>query len=271
MLTKVEVYDIRNNKLDLPLVGGRPFPIRDISGLDPIDGSVTSSDNAGHFGVQYQGIQGGARNIVLTLGLEPDFASDTVASLRLSLYRFFSIGSLVRMRFISTHLPTVEILGYVETCTAPMFVQTPFAQVSIVCTDPSFVGVTPVVVNGNSSDAVATPISYLGSDPSGFVLTIAADRALSGFTIQNSAPEAESLAFTFNIASGKFARASTVYGDKYAIISDTAVGAGSSIMRGLVAGSVWPELKPGNNDLLVNISGAAVPWTLTYTERYGGL
>jgi hypothetical protein len=76
---------------------------------------------------------------VLTLGLNPNWVDQTVASLRRVLYRYLMPEAWTKLRFFSDDMPTVDIEGYVESFDPNMFTQDPEIQVSIICPKPDFI------------------------------------------------------------------------------------------------------------------------------------
>ena len=61
----------------------------------------------------------------------------------------------------------------------------------------------------------------------------------------------------------------TITGSKGATLTRAAVN--SSVLYGVSAQSTWLELEPGENYIRVYATGAAIPFTIEYTNRHGGL
>lgn len=276
MLTKVEVYDRRNNMLSLPLDGvGTSFKVRDIDGLGPPKATLSTLKRADIDGEAFQAIQGGARNIVLTLGLEPNFATESPASLRQVLYGYFMSKATVRMRFYSTNLPTVEITGYVETCDPSIFSPETQMKISIMCLDPYFRAVDETVVNGLTTNIaeVTQAIAYEGTVETGFKFVLTADRALTSLVMMNFAPEQEVFSLNYSIvmpAVEWFTEFNSEPGDKYIQIRRT-----YEIWNQLHVfepSSTWLLLKPGENLFRASVLGTPdLPWEITYRAKFGGL
>src|SRR5678809_67180 len=57
------------------------YALEEIRGLDPVKATIVSSSWAGKDGKQYQSSRREERNIVISLGLEPDFVTTTVRSM----------------------------------------------------------------------------------------------------------------------------------------------------------------------------------------------
>ena len=99
MLTAVEAFTPQGENLFLPLQdssGG--YVVQDIDGLDPVNAQIVSSKFARLEGEQYQSSYREKRNILISLGLEPDYgAALSVSQLRSRLYDFFMPKSPVRL------------------------------------------------------------------------------------------------------------------------------------------------------------------------------
>jgi hypothetical protein len=273
MLTMVEVYTAQGDVLALPLSDvSTGYVVKDISGLDPVKATLVSSPFASIDGVQFQSSRLDARNIVLKLGLEPYYGNTTIATLKQRLYSFFMTKSLVRFLFYEDGTPFVQIMGRVETCDIPKFAKEPEATISVMCFEPDFIAVNPVDLDGfSTSGTTAQPFVYEGSVPTGFVFSLRANRALSDFTIytQPATNDLFTLGFSAPLLSGDIVEISTIPGNKYAALIRS--GIRSPILYGVSPTANWMSLQPGVNNVRVFTTGAAIPWTIEYLPRYGGL
>lgn len=273
MITKIEARTPQGSLLSLPLEDVfTGILIRDVDGLDPVKATISSSGYATMPGAQFQSSRRETRNILIKLGLEPDFSTDTVDSLRQRVYSFFSPEDEVGLRFYKDSGLTVDISGTVESCESPMFTNDPNASISIICFDPDFVAISAVELEGSTvSDETETEIEYDGTEPAGFTFTLTVDRALSEFTIYNHLPDGSisTLDFEASLEEGDVLTISTVPGSKgVTLLRD---GATSSMLYGKSAQSDWLQLVPGTNNIRVYASGDSMDYTLSYTTRYGGL
>src|SRR5262245_38075871 len=122
MLTKVEVRPVSGLLLTLELDDATSgFIVQDIDGLDPVKATIVSSTFANLDGAQFQSSKREPRNIVMTLGLEPDYINQSVRDLRSALYPFFMPKSFISMRFFMSDGLTVDISGYVESMETSLF------------------------------------------------------------------------------------------------------------------------------------------------------
>lgn len=273
MLTAVEVRTEQGQLLSLPLqdvVSG--YIIEEIEGLDPVKATLVSSSFANMDGEQYHSSRRETRNIVLKIGLEPDYVNDSVQDLRRGLYGFFMPKSLVNLRFIMSDGLEVDIQGRVESFETPLFTKEPEVDISVICFDPDFFDATPVVVSGNST-ALTTEslIPYDGTVDTGVLFTLNVNRSLSAFTVYHRDPSGtlRSLDFQAALVNGDIVKVSTVTGNKYA--RKTTGGTESSALYAVSPQSYWMKFQPGDNYIRVYAVGAAIPYTLTYVNRYGGL
>src|SRR4051812_37225536 len=118
MLTALEVFSDRSSAPLLPLTGdyagGDSIQIKSIEGLGPIKATVNTAQLGSGVGKSFSGSTIGDRNIVITVGLNPNWAVKSMASLRQELYSYFMTQQKTKLIFHSTHLPTVSIEGIVE-------------------------------------------------------------------------------------------------------------------------------------------------------------
>jgi hypothetical protein len=273
MITKVEVRTPLGMLLTLPLEDiSSGYVIADIQGLDPVKAVLVSSNFANLDGAQYQTSRREPRNIVMTLELKPDYINKTVRELRTNLYSFFSPKNEVYLRFFMADGLTVNITGRVESFETALFTQEPKVDISLMCFDPDFQGLTPVVVSHSTvSTLTEFTIDYEGSVPTGFKFVLSVDRSLSAFTIYQR--PGDNIIRTFDFASSlvnlDVVTVNSVKGNKYVTLLRT--GSESSLLYGKSPQSNWMELQPGENHMRVFATGAAIPYTITYTPRYGGL
>ncbi len=272
MLTLLEVRG-QGGTLSLPLDDSTlGYDVQDIQGLDPVKASLVSSSFAQRDGAQFQSARRDTRNITLQLGLSPDYAIATVRSLRAALYQFFMPKSDISLRFFVDDDLVVDIAGTVESMESAMFTKEPVVNVSIMCWDPDFLESNEIVVSGSTTSGTTdTTIEYTGTVESGFEFTLNVDRTMSGFTIYYQRPDgtSEQMDVEASLIAGDAFTISTLSGNRYAQL--TRSGLQSSMLYAVSPFSTWPEFLPGTNLFRVYASGAAVPYTVTYTRRYGGL
>jgi hypothetical protein len=180
--------------------------------------------------------------------------------------------SPLELRFFMEDGLTVNISGRVESCDTPMFTEEPSVDISIINFDPDFLNLTPTTLTGDStSTETETLVTYPGTVETGILFTLNVDRTVSEFTIYHRSPTGElrSMDFSYPLVAGDVVRISSVTGNKGATLTRSSVV--SPIMYGIAPQSNWTELLPGDNHIRVYAEGAAIPYTIDYTDRYGGL
>lgn len=274
MLTKLEVRNAAGTLLTLPLQDvSDGYSLKDVTGLDPVKATIVSSSYAGIDGTQYQSSRRDARNLVLKIGFTPDWVSNTPKTLRTNLYQWFMTKQYVELRFYEDDGLVVSIVGRVETNASPRFTSDPDATISILCFLPDFIGMTNELVSSNSvPDTTESSINYVGTSETGFLLTANVNRTISGFSLYQRGIDGvqNELDFAYSMLAGDVIQISTVPGNKYANL--IRAGVTTSALWGVSPYSPWLTLTPGMNQMRLLIAGTPpIPYTIAYTDKYGGL
>lgn len=274
MLNKVEARTDSGSMLSLPFtVPSGGLLVEDITGLDPADATVVSTDFALMDGEDYQSSRTAKRNIVMTVGMQPDWTTKETSDLRETLYDWFMPKASVSLRFYRTGKDAVDIPGRVETFDAPLFASDPVATISILNFDPSFTNAIPTIFNGSSvSDSSTLPCTYIGNVDVGFLFTLNVNAIIPGFTLYNTRPDgtAQQLTFTAALLPGDVINISTISGNKYAQL--TRGGLTTSLLYAVSATSNWITLTKGVNQIrCLTQVGASIPYTIIYNYKLGGL
>jgi hypothetical protein len=264
---------------------GRPetdlLQIRNIDGLDPVKAAINSTPMASGDGVAFTGSNViVARNIVLTIRPNPDWKDWTHDTLRKLLYLYFVPKKPIDLVFESDDLDPVRISGYTESISNNPFTQDPEYQVSIICPDPYFASLNPIVVSGTTStDGSATfMIPYNGTVETGIEVKITKGPAGGG---------GDTLVEIHSYSSNTYVSAMCVLLDtEYFIMSsipghkfvqNVVVGPGTIIDLIPSTGLPWPTLAPGPSFCAITTYNMFVgaleenEYTLTYSERFDGL
>lgn len=283
MITKIEVFSVQPSAPELPLGGtlasDDPIHIRDVQGLGPVKAEIATTPFATSDGELFQGSTVGKRNIVLTLGFNPDWEGDqTVSSLRQRLYAYLLPKAWTKLRFFSDNLPVVDIEGYVESLEPNIFSQDPEIQCSVICPRPDFIDPDAVIINGTVDDGTAeNVIDYIGTVPTGFELRVQRSVINPSYTgsliITNKMPDDSLQIFEIDpvtIDTDKSFKLSTVKNAKrvgnVAVIDSEFTNLLANVLTG-----VWPELRFGENLISVEAEENDQLWTLAYFNRFGGL
>lgn len=273
MLTKVEVVTAQGTTLALPLQDASAgFVVKDIMGLDPVKSTIVTSKFAQIDGTKRQASSRENRNIVIKLGFAPDYATNDIRSLRNYLYQFLMPKSVVLLKFYMDDVLFVQIQGEVESCETPLFSQEPEVAVSLICFDPDFSVPSSVVVSGNTvSTTTEQAVSYPGSSPVGIKFKLNVNRTLTTFTLYNRLPSGEMLSMDVvgAFAAGDVLQIDTISGAKGAWLTRASVQ--NPVLYVVSPSATWINLFPGVNNIRVAASGAAIPFTIEYLAKYGGL
>jgi hypothetical protein len=259
--------------------GEDPLQIRGIDGLEPVKASIGTSPFGSLDGEFYTGSSVGKRNIVMTLGFNPDWINHTVSSLREKLYGYFMPKQPVTLRLFRDDGPAVEIDGFSEGCTQNIFSRDPEMQISVICPLPDFVAVSPSVLEGVAQpNPVSTDFTVVGNIPTSVLLEVTANAADTTtydgkvtFERKTLAPGVEIFTVTGTVGPGIDLRIDSKRGDKSALVDFGPEN--TNILNSMTAGSVWPRLTPGTNKIRVLLDAGAIDrhWKLTYFDRFGGL
>lgn len=281
MLTKLEVFGLRSLVPTLPLAedgtsGTDPIQVLDVKGLEPVKAGITTSPYGAYDGESFGGSSVGKRNIVLTLGLNPDWHIQTMGELRQLLYNYFMPKLNVRLRFTSTYFPVCQIDGIVESMDPNIFSKDPQVNVSIICPDPYFVAVEEESITGLTSDGTEfTTVEYQGSVPTGFNLEVnQASGAPGNNTIQlilqgEYSPQVF-VAKGLLTATDRF-EMSSIVGKKYVRSVSLTTGLVTNELNNIAVDAEWPELYPTVNRVAVFTPVPDQNWELSYFARFGGL
>lgn len=259
----------------LPLVSSSGITVRDIEGLDPVAATLSSTSMAQLDGAQPQHSRRDTRNIVMKLGLEPDWASQSVGMLRAQLYDYLMTKANVNLGFYIDSNLFATSAGQVESFDSPLFSQDPEADISIVCADPDFYGF-PVEIDGATrTDQVPTTIDYPGTSDAGVIFSI----LLSGMymdeiSIYNTTPSnaVQKMTVEGTFVPGDNLIINTIPGQRGVTL--VRGGFPISMLTGLTS-SQWLTLQRGINFFraigAAKTSGNPIPYIMTYTPKYGGL
>lgn len=275
MISSIEVRNAQGGLLTLTLDDpSTGFLIEDIGGLGPVKANLVSSGFAGVDGEEYQSGRREARDIVFKINLEPDYVTQSVFSLRQTLYDFFMPKEEVFLTFNLTSggASEVTINGRTETFDPDIFTAEPSVTISVRCFKPNFLDPTLVTVNDNTvSTTVNTALVYPGSVETGFEFTLNVNRTLTEFSIYSTPPDGRlrTLDFAAALQDLDVLKISTVSGSKGVWL--TRAGIETSLLYAISPQSDWVTLFKGTNSLRAYAVGAAIPYTIKYTSKYGGL
>jgi hypothetical protein len=276
MLTSVKAFSAWHTVPLLPLdPEGKAetdlIQIRNIEGLDPVKASVSTSLYGSVDGAAYAGSSVASRNIVLTLHPNPDWDEWTYEGLRKLLYAYFMPKKPVRLIFDSDNMSPVEISGIVEDNASSMFSKDPEFQVSIICPQPYFVSVNPIILTGQTGSPVF--IDYNGNIETGFHVKVTSAVAPdpSFIVVQLGDPRNSYFGCDASVNMNKYYELNSIATRKFVQNVDIGGGAITNLLSKVQAGSQWPLLEPGQNEVIIYTNIGTQDWEVTYFERFGGL
>lgn len=246
--------------------------IKDVEGMGPVQAEISESRFGLLDGTRQHYARRNSRNLVLKIGYRPNYSTNSVQSLRRDLYKIVYTKAVVDLSFEYLDGSMFRTQGTVESVEPDIFSSDPGLSVSIVCPDPDFVNPTPVVVSANSTSGASTyPVEYSGDSPTGVDFALNVNRSIAGFTftIITSDGSQYDMPVTWALLAGDVVDIVTRPGSKRVYL--TRAGSRSSILQALSTTAGWPQLTPGTNRRGVTIAGAGIPYTISYTNRYGGL
>ncbi len=278
----MEVFSANPSAPELPLGGfmpsDDPIQVLGITGLEPVKAEVSSSPLATSRGETPQGSSVGKRNIVMTLGLNPDWAEQTMTSLRHQLYRYFMPQQWTKLRFFSDELPVLDIEGTVESFEPNLFSQDPEIQISVLCHKPDFIEPDATIYNGVvDNGTLELEFEYIGTVDTGFELRVdqtADNVSYTGdveLTLLSPTEPQIFVAEGVIIDGSQYLKVSTTPGRKRLQVVSMVDGEETNILAKMSDESVWPILKPGMNVLSVAAAEPGQAWTMAYFNRFGGL
>jgi Siphovirus-type tail component, C-terminal domain len=273
VITSIEITNSRGNTLRLPIFnssGG--YEVKDIEGLDPVNATLTTTSLAQVDGAQAQSSRRSTRNITMKLGFVPDYKTTTVQSLRSALYDYLFPQANIVIGVYLDGILFAKTSGQVESFDNVLFSSDPEVAISIICYDPDLYSPSLSSIDGNTSSSTSTnEVPYDGTSKAGVIFTLSVNRALTSFTLYNTTPEniVQSFAVTGSFESGDVITINSIPGSKRATL--LRAGIQSSILASVDPASSWISLGKGTNRFRCYASGAAIPYNLSYTEKYGGI
>ena len=282
MLTEVKAYSSWQSAPILLLdENGRAetdlIQIRNIEGLTPVKASVNTSPLASVDGAAFSSTSVLSRNIVLTVHPNPDWNTWTHESLRRLLYAYFMPKSLTLLQFYSDDMPPVGIEGYVEDISANLFSDDLEYLVSIICPDPYFTALEPMIISGQAIHEIGTfeTLQYNGSIEAGIHLKVTHTSGPSPMeiAIQIGDPVITHFMVETSVDSSHYFELSSVPKQKYVRMVHLDNGIITSLLSNvrIEQGSNWPFIQPGENHFHVITDDGEQDFVLTYYERFGGL
>lgn len=282
MIKKIDITNGYGETLSLdlfqPELSG--FAVREISGLGPVQATVSMADYASKPGGRFQGSRLGTREISFDLVFLDSLAS--IEQVRHQSYQYFPIGEKIEMTF-TTDERTVTTTGYVEN-NEPAIWDSEFegATIDIVCESPFLRGKDMIVKNLASSyksfhfpsGSLKEPellfgyikvgsdiqITNSGEQECGCIFNIIALEDFSNPLIYNDL-DGTYFGLMINVDEGDTVVVNTRVGEKSAKLIRN--GQEYNVINYLKTGSTWFQLKRGKNQFSIGQAD-------TYTKAQSG-
>lgn len=270
-LTKIRLAGRSN--IDLPFFGLRPsypYILKAADGLGPPEIDVFLSKGF------YQGRQPHDREIVIRVGLNPNYAvGQTAATMRNTLYGLLTPGGTdsIKVQLMNGPQVVVQTVGYVSKIEIVPFSKDPEVQITIECTTPYLLApaATTLGLTDLGTPDASFAVTYPGTVNTGLYVEVIFNTDLSAsswalFSGGNSTKPKMQINYDFKD------------GDKLMI--DTREGQRSikrtrgvstiNLLYALSTDSVWAELHPGITTFWP--SSSRFNWgKVIFTARYWGI
>lgn len=167
-----------------------PYVVKSITGLEPPPIDVSIGDKAFEGGI-YQGRRPQNREIVVTLGFQPNYAiGEDVGTLRTALNVLLNpkLDALLRFRLLNeAETEWVQTSGHIKRMEQNPFSKDPEIQITMPCTSPYFENAASFLASPGALSGLSTfTITNLGDAPTGFFLVLVLNTNINPFKISNS-------------------------------------------------------------------------------------
>lgn len=216
------------------------------------------------------------RDIVMRIAINPTYRiNETVEELRDELYRLVSSrrAASVELQFRRAGTVVRSITGLITKFEVGYFNRLPELQITFHCADPTFRSLTPIQYDVDDIEGTV-PVVLTDNEstaPHGMSFSVAFTATTTQFTIQDKLTNPDWF-FTI-IPSASFVATNVLHFSsefgKKRIFLDATVDL--HLMDKIVAGSVWPTIYPGRNEMYF-IQQANFDWlSMEYYSAYWGL
>jgi hypothetical protein len=255
--------------VDLPILGALPsdpYILKNVEGLGPVEIDVSIADTLNAGGV-YQGRRPQSREIVASVGLNPDFkVGQTASDLRASLYGMLTPGysDNITIQVMDSAVIIAQTTGYVSKMEINPFSKDPEVQITIPCLQQYLQAQNLLYVTPASKSAPA--IVNTGTAPAGFHWEVIFTSNVTNWTLSD--PTGKKMQFTYAFLTGDKLEFDTRPGSRGVWLTRSAVR--SNIIYTLSSDSIWYMLYGGNN--VFATSSQAFNWGDVYfLPQYWGI
>ena len=277
---------VKNDKGEVLNLSTSPnYSVYKITGLQPPQAALHTSNNATTDGVTISGVRVGARNIVIYMAIQGDIETS-----RINLYKYFPLKKTITVYF-KNGSRDVYIEGTVELIECDLFARGQVAQISIICPQPYFKAVDDLVTYFSDisslfsfpfaipaegvelsklSTNVRKSIINTGDVESGIIISLYANGTVVNPVVYDVF-ERTHISFDFTMEADDEIIINTNMSQK----SITLIRSGTSIniMGYMIPDSTWFKLKAGDNVFTYSADSGSSNLQITFRTSvlYGGV
>lgn len=216
------------------------------------------------------------RTVVIRVVLNPNYAlSEIVSDIRDELYRSIAASrtGVVQLQFHSGALTVSSLFGHVIKFEVAYFSQTPELQITIRCDDPTFRGVSPILMEPPELQDVNPVIvsDDMSTAPHGFEMQMTVTASISELTVQDTAtsPEWDFVVIPdTNFLVGDTIHISSEFTRKSLYM--VRAGVTTHLLDKIVPTSIWPIIFPKFTQLhFVQMASLNLDWIQFYPAYWG--
>jgi hypothetical protein len=249
------------------------YYVKSVDGLQPPDRNVAIASTAS--GGKFQGVTSEDREIVVLIGLNPDWdAGETPALLRQNLETMLYTGydPKVDIQLVSGIFPVYHEFGYVSKFEASIFDANPVVQITFTMLNPTFRAFEPTTYAPSELSETAPNVYNYGNAETGFQFAVQFTDTMNGWYIKQAENQNVGMIFDKTFNAGDVLAVSTVPGQKY-VHWNKHRGKVENKLGILTANSEWIQLHPGTNHFVVPKKAAKWDWKgkLSFLAHYGGI
>ena len=237
----------------ITLTQNKAFSVAQVTGLTPPAASINTAPIATKDGSLFNSAYLDNRNIVILL-----YPTGNPEAERVNLYKYLKAKQKIRIE-LTTKSRAVYIDGYIESLEGDLYENPQSLQASIICPDPYFKAVTPIVKNFASASEEITNTS---DEESGAVFEITASGAAENPTITNDTT-GESFTVNYSLQTGDKITLNTRRGEKSLTL--TRSGTTTNILNAMAPSSRWVNILPGANTISYTAASGSANLALKLT------
>ena len=268
----------------LELTHNDAYAVKSILGLDPPDGVINTTKNAGQDGSVFNSAYMDERVIIITLAVNWPAEAN-----RINLYRYFKVKYPIKITY-KNDSRDVWIIGYTQSVQVAYFDKKETVQITIRCPKPYFNDVETIIQEMSNIIAlfefpfeIEEPVEMSRIEPGeDQVITNGSDVPI-GMMIKIYAGGTVTNPQIYNVLTGQFIKIldtmlvgdvleiNTVPGSKSAVRYRD--GVKTSMIGYLATGSTWLQLLPGENAMAMFADGGDeyMYASITSTGQYEGV